>query len=57
MSTIIARSVASLYGWKPNLRNGSILKRFLYKFLGGWSITKTIRYNFGVFWWKMYFSL
>jgi len=49
MSTIIARSVASLYGWKPNLRNGSILKRFLYKFLGGWSITKTIRYNFGVF--------
>ena len=41
MSPTVARSVASLYGCKPNLKIHIFSKRLLYKFLGGTPITET----------------
>jgi len=41
MSPIAARSVASWYGCKPNLKIDIFSKCLLYKFLGGRSITET----------------
>ena len=41
MCPIVARSVASLYGCKPNLKIDIFSKRLLYKFLGGRPVTET----------------
>jgi len=41
MSPIVARSVASLYGCKPNLKNWRIFKAFVIQFLGARPITET----------------
>jgi len=40
MSPIVARSVARLYGCKPNPKIDIFSKRLLYKFLGGRPITE-----------------
>ena len=42
MSPIVARSVASFYACKPNLKNWNIFEAFLYTFLGGRPTTETI---------------
>jgi len=41
MSPLVARSVASLYGCKPNLKNWHVFEAFVYKFLGGRPTTET----------------
>jgi len=57
MSSIVAHSVASLYGCKPNLKILHIFEALVIQVFGWLACNRNNTYDFGAFSWQIHLSL